>query len=166
MKNLKFMKCSTWIYFNVCKYRNSQPQYQLLSGEIYLLQIQNCTMKRAEQGFIMMLMQNLKPILLVNTMIAIAASQSQFFFGCDTFIIVSNLLLQFGTNICLFVCIYNSIYNAIEYCFIVENFEYSVHTDDFHCCVVVDFGMEKTYFHFDYPHSHFDYFLDYYHVDG
>ena len=50
--------------------------------------------------------------------------------------------------------------------FIVENFEYLVHTDDFHCCVVVDFGMEKTYFHFDYPHSHFDYFLDYYHVDG
>jgi len=43
------------------------------------MQIQNCTMKRAEQGFIMMLMQNLKPILLVNTMIAIAASQSQFF---------------------------------------------------------------------------------------
>jgi len=39
------------------------------------MQIQNCTMKRAEQGFIMMLMQNLKPILLVNTMIAIAASQ-------------------------------------------------------------------------------------------
>ena len=68
-----------YIYFNVNEYSNSRPQYQLLSGEIYLLQIQNCTMKRAEQGFIMMLMQNLKPILLVNTMIAIAASQSQFF---------------------------------------------------------------------------------------
>ena len=26
--------------------------------------------------------------------------------------------------------------------------------------------MEKTYFHFDYPRSHFEYFLDYYHVDG
>ena len=68
-----------YIYFNVNEYSNSRPQYQLLSGEIYLLQIQNCTMKRAEQGFIMMLMQNLKPILLVNTMIAIATSQSQFF---------------------------------------------------------------------------------------
>ena len=36
-------------------------------------------MKRIEQGLIMMRMQILKPILLVNTMIAIAASQSQFF---------------------------------------------------------------------------------------
>ena len=70
-----------YIYFNVNEYSNSRPQYQLLSGEIYLLQIQNCTMKRAEKGFIMMLMQNLKPILLVNTMIAIAASQSQLFFA-------------------------------------------------------------------------------------
>jgi len=36
-------------------------------------------MKRIEQGLIMMRMQILKPILLVNTMIAIAASQSQIF---------------------------------------------------------------------------------------
>lgn len=99
------MKCNTCAYFNLNKYSNSRQQYQLLPWEIYLLQIQNCTMKRIEQGFIMMRMQILKPILLVNTMIAIAASQSQLFFGCDTFIIESNLLLQFGTNICLFVCI-------------------------------------------------------------
>ena len=67
------------IYFNVNKYSNSRPQYQLLSGEIYLLQTQNCTMKRTEQGFIMMRMQNLKPILLVNILISIVVSQSQLF---------------------------------------------------------------------------------------
>jgi len=75
------MKCNTCAYFNLNKYSNSRQQYQLLSWEIYLLQIQNCTMKRIEQGFIMMRMQILKPILLVNTMIAIAASQSQLFFA-------------------------------------------------------------------------------------
>ena len=69
------------IYFNVNKYSNSRTQYQLLSGEIYLLQTQKCTMKRTEQGFIMMRMQNLKPILLVNILISIVVSQSQLFFA-------------------------------------------------------------------------------------
>ena len=36
-------------------------------------------MKRIEQGFIMMRMQNLKPILLVNILISIEVSQSQLF---------------------------------------------------------------------------------------
>ena len=73
------MKCSTWIYFNLIKYSNSRQQYQLLSGEIHLLKIQNYTIIRIEQGFIMMLLQYLKPILLVNLLISIVASQSKLF---------------------------------------------------------------------------------------
>ena len=73
------MKCSTWIYFNLNKYSNSRQQYQLLSGEIHLLKIQNYTIQRIEQGFIMMRMHYLKPILLVNLLISIVASQSQLF---------------------------------------------------------------------------------------